>query len=75
MMDASDRRLDYIPISATLVEHVRRIDGFNDEELVKLKGLLGQVCSKLEPGLSLNRANLQKQPKLRRLLEVTLKLH
>lgn len=28
-MDSAERRLDYIPISPQLIEHVRRIDGFN----------------------------------------------
>jgi hypothetical protein len=35
-MDVGERRLDYIPISAALIEHVRRIDGFNVSATTKL---------------------------------------
>jgi hypothetical protein len=52
------KKYDYIPISAELIEHVRRLDGFNvsalkisyliqEEELIKLKSMMTQVARKM----------------------------
>lgn len=39
-VDYRKRIYDFIPINAKLIEHVRRLDGFNDDELLVLKKLL-----------------------------------
>jgi len=42
------KKYDYIPICAELIEHVRRLDGFNEDELLKLKALMTQVAKKMD---------------------------
>ena len=77
-------RWDFIPISAALIEHVRRIDGFNvsndmtdisqEDELCVLKRLLTSAAKKLETSFKFDKVTLQ-DAGLRRFLEIVLKLH
>ena len=41
------RLYDYIPVNSALIEHVRKLDGFNDKELVILKQLLIDTVAKI----------------------------
>ena len=43
----SVRLYDYIPVNAALIDHVRKLDGFNDTELVILKQLLVDTVAKI----------------------------
>lgn len=41
------RLYDFIPVNAALIDHVRKLDGFNDTELVILKQLLVDTVAKI----------------------------
>jgi len=69
------KKYDYIPISADLIEHVRRLDGFNEDELVKLKGMMTQVARKMEKTFSFDDQKLMGDTAFRKFLEITLKIH
>lgn len=68
------KKYDYIPISPKLIEHVRRLDGFNEEELIQLKQLLTGLAKKTKKQFSFSEENLKEGP-LRKFLEITLKIH
>jgi hypothetical protein len=43
------KKYDYIPLNPKLIDHVRRLDGFKDEDLMTLKSLLTGLARKMNP--------------------------
>jgi hypothetical protein len=58
-----------------LIEHVRRLDGFNEEDLMTLKSLLTGLAKKMNSSFSFNDPNAMKDLDFRRFIEITLKIH
>jgi len=58
-----------------LIDHVRRLDGFKDEDLMNLKSLLTGLAKKMNPSFSFNDPVQMKDLDFRRFIEITLKIH
>jgi len=58
-----------------LIDHVRRLDGLNEDELTKLKAMMTHVAKKMNKSFSFDDQTLMKDSGFRRFLEITLKIH
>ena len=73
--DYKQRLYDYIPISAALIDHVRRLDGFNEEELAVLKVLMRDTVLKINQQFQFSEDLLTSDTVTLRFLKVMLKIH
>lgn len=71
----SVRLYDYIPVNAALIEHVRKLDGFNDKELVILKQLLIDTVNKINQQFKFEEKALLDDPYFKKFIETTMKVH
>lgn len=70
-----EKKYDYIPISPKLIDHVRRLDGFNEKDLVSLRDLLTQAVRKMKDKFSFNDKASMQDLGFKGFLEKTLKVH
>jgi len=75
-LDDYQRQLyNFIPINAKLINHVRRIDGFNNAELIELKNLLTETARKIDKQFNFRNSALLNDKHFRRFLEIVFKVH
>jgi len=69
------KKYDYVPISPKLIDHVRRLDAYNEQELLTLRDLLTGVAKKMKDKFSFTDKASAQDLGFRGFLETTMKIH